>query len=121
MFEQTIVEILAVAIWSCFTAYVTWYFTVARSFAPITTEEARILWKIHRKDHSCNSNEWREIKRGSSIVGFVCTCGYRFVQQRPLVGGSPPIETKPAMPILVHIRPDVLTVTKRTVAANPSD
>ena len=121
MFEIPIIEILAVAIWSCFIAYVTWYFTLARSFAPITTEEARILWKIHRKDFHCNSDEWREIKHGNRIVGFVCTCGYRYVQERPLVAGSPPIETEPAMPILGHIRPDALTVTKRTVATNPSD
>ena len=121
MFQIPVVEILTFVVWSCFIAYIAWYFTVARSLAPITTEEARILWRIHRKDHNCNSEEWRVIKHGNKIVGFICTCGYKYLQRRPIVGGSPPIRTNTTIPCLGHIRTDMQTVTKRTVATNPSE
>jgi hypothetical protein len=65
-------EILMVALWGRLTAYATWYFTSAKHYAPITHTEARILWKIHKRNIRCNARKWQEIKRDGKIIGFEC-------------------------------------------------
>jgi hypothetical protein len=82
-------EILALGLWTFFVAYTTWYFTKAKYTVPISVNEARILWKIHRRDLRCNGRKWREIKSDEKLVGFECECGYRHVQRRPVVASLP--------------------------------
>jgi hypothetical protein len=82
-------EILMWASWIGFTAYSIWYFTKAKHYFPITVNEAKILWKIHKQHIGCVSKKWRVIKRGNNVVGFECECGYRHVQRRPIVSGAP--------------------------------
>ncbi|MEM3578277.1 MAG: hypothetical protein QXX51_07520 [Candidatus Bathyarchaeia archaeon] len=86
-------EIITSTIWACFAAYATWYFTYAKHFAPITYNEARILWKIHKQNTNCNGRRWREIKRKEAIVGFECECGYKHIQRRPIVSELPNTKT----------------------------
>jgi hypothetical protein len=91
-------EIIMVALWVCFAAYMTWYFTSAKNYAPITSKEARILWKIHKHNIRCDARKWREIKRGGKTIGFECECGYKHVQKRPIVATAPPLNVKSQNP-----------------------
>jgi len=84
-----LIEIIAITLWVCFTAYALWYFTLAKHYAPLTPNEARLLWRIHKQTTKCNSKEWREIHRGRKIVGFACGCGYKYMQKRPIVASAP--------------------------------
>jgi hypothetical protein len=82
-------EIVAVGLWGCLTAYGTWYFTSAKNYAPLTVSEARLLWRIHKRNIRCNARKWQRIKRGGKIIGFKCECGYKHVQKRPIVSSAP--------------------------------
>jgi len=86
---KSLIEIIAITLWVCFTAYALWYFTSAKHYAPLTPNEARLLWRIHKQTTKCNSKKWREIHRGRKIVGFACGCGYKYMQKRPIVAGAP--------------------------------
>jgi len=90
------IEILAAIVWASFIGYAIWYFTMAKHYAPLTQEEAMVLWKIHRQNAKCHSTKWRKIKRGGKIVGFECECGYRHIQKRPITTSTPTpkIQTK---------------------------
>jgi hypothetical protein len=89
MLQEFELEILMFTLWSVFVAYITWYLTSAKHFAPITPREGGMLWKIHKSSAHCSGRRWRTIKRGSKIVGFECECGYRHVQRRPIVANMP--------------------------------
>jgi hypothetical protein len=82
-------EIIASAIWLCFGTYFVWYCALAKKYAPITIDDARLLWKIHKQKVHCDSTKWREIRKGKKTIGFKCACGYMHVQNRPLVGSTP--------------------------------
>jgi hypothetical protein len=86
---KSMMEIIMVTLWVCLATYMTWYFTSAKNYAPITSKEARILWKIHKRTILCDARKWREIKRGGKIIGFECECGYKHVQKRPIVANTP--------------------------------
>jgi hypothetical protein len=85
-------EILMPTLWGCFIAYSTWYFTSAKHYAPITLNEAKILWKIHKQSTRCNAEAWREIRSGDEIIGFECECGYKHIQKRPIVANTPVLQ-----------------------------
>jgi len=76
-------------LWACFAVYVIWYFTSAKHYAPITPNEAKILWKIHKQNTQCDAGAWREIRRGGNMVGFECKCGYKHVQKRLITANTP--------------------------------
>jgi len=86
---KNMMEIIMVTLWVCLATYTIWYFTSAKNYAPITSKEARILWKIHKRNILCGARKWREIKRGGRIIGFECECGYKHVQKRPIVANTP--------------------------------
>jgi|YelNatPaOPRAMG01_1025707.scaffolds.fasta_scaffold16266_4 hypothetical protein len=75
-------------------AYLIWIFAIAKQYAPLTLEEAKILWKIHKQAANCPSNSWREIRKGGKMVGFRCECGYRHVQKKPLNASKPSQNSK---------------------------
>jgi hypothetical protein len=93
-------EILMFTVWGCLTTYAIWYFTLAKHYAPITFNEAKILWKIHKQNIRCNARKWRGIKRQGKIIGFECGCGYKHIQKRPLVANSPTPDVKSQNSIL---------------------
>ena len=82
-------EILSSTLWVCFLLYATWYLTSAKDFAPLTREEAELLWKIHKQDMGCKAKRWYEIRHEGELVGFECECGYVHVQKRPIFHRSP--------------------------------
>lgn len=83
------IEIITATAWAAFLGYAVWYFTMAKHYAPLTLEEARVLWKIHKQNARCQSTRWRKIQKSGKIVGFECECGYRHIQKRPIAKSSP--------------------------------
>jgi len=93
-------EILPLAVWTCFAVYTIWYFTAAKHYHPITLSEAKILWKIHKQSARCKAKKWYSIKRDNKLIGFKCECGYKHIQERPLIVKKPSYATKPyTMPL----------------------
>jgi hypothetical protein len=86
---KKMLEIIMGALWICLAAYATWYFISAKNYAPITSKEARILWRIHKRNIQCDAKKWREIRRRGKIIGFECRCGYKHVQKRPILANAP--------------------------------
>jgi len=82
-------KILVPTLWLCFVAYAAWYYTSAKKYAPLTREEVRILWKLHKQDVGCEAKKWQEIRRKDKMVGFECECGYKHVQKRPIAASMP--------------------------------
>ncbi|MCS7115501.1 MAG: hypothetical protein RMJ15_05655 [Nitrososphaerota archaeon] len=78
------IEILATVLWVSFASYAAWYLVKAKDYAPLSHEEARMLWKIHKKDSRCKSTKWRKILFKGKIVGFECGCGHKYIQKRPI-------------------------------------
>ncbi|MGC8895880.1 MAG: hypothetical protein ACP5LB_03800 [Candidatus Bathyarchaeia archaeon] len=93
-------EMFAFASWTTFIVYATWYFTSAKDYAPLTTYEAKILWKIHKQNIGCNGKKWQIIKRGGKIVGFKCECGYKHIQKRPIIASPPELPTSSQFSII---------------------
>jgi hypothetical protein len=81
-------EIIAPTLWATFAAYATWYLTSAKDYAPLTSKEAEMLWKIHRQDANCNAKKWHIIKYKGKIIGFECECGHKNTQKRPIAIGQ---------------------------------
>jgi len=82
-------EVYMTALWGLFTVYLVWYSTSAKHYAPITVNDARILWLIHKTRTQCSAKKWREVKRAKKVVGFECECGYKHIQRRPIVSSDP--------------------------------
>lgn len=77
-------EIIVPVAWAVFLMYTVWYFTSARHYAPLSLQEVKMLWKIHKRNAQCASQRWREIRRRDKIIGFECGCGYKHVQKKPI-------------------------------------
>jgi hypothetical protein len=82
---KNMLEILIPTVWTCFATYAAWYFTSAKHYAPLTLNEARLLWKIHKQHAQCKSRKWREIRNNGKIIGFKCACGHKHIQERLVV------------------------------------
>jgi len=81
--------ILLLTVCAAFAAGLLWWMLAAKRSEPITTDEARMLWKIHRKDAHCSGQRWEPIKRKDDrIEGFFCECGYHYLQKRPVLVGT---------------------------------
>lgn len=80
---------LMLTLWLCFAGYATWYLASANKYAPLTFNEADILWKIHKQSVRCKATKWHEIKRRDKIVGFECECGHRHIQKCPVTVSTP--------------------------------
>ncbi|MEM2994568.1 MAG: hypothetical protein QXI91_00920 [Candidatus Bathyarchaeia archaeon] len=87
MFET--LEILVFTSWTLLISYATWYFTSAKHYAPLTKNEAEILWKIHKQNGNCNGKKWQAITRHGKMIGFKCECGYKHTQKRPIIANTP--------------------------------
>jgi len=82
-------QILTPTIWICFAIYAIWYFTLAKHPHPITTNEAKILWKLHKQTTHCKAKKWWTIKQKNNLIGFKCQCGYQYIQKRPIKAKTP--------------------------------
>lgn len=77
-------EIRAPTMWTCFTVYAARYLMSAKHYAPLTLNEARLLWKIHKQNTRCESRKWNEVRHNGSIIGFKCECGDKYIQKKPV-------------------------------------
>ena len=78
-------EILMPTMWACLVGYISWLVVRARKYEPITIEEARVLWGVHKKKAQCEAKKWRKIMRKNRMIGFECGCGFRHTQKRPIL------------------------------------
>lgn len=101
MFET--LEILVFTSWTFLVSYATWYLTSAKHYAPLTLDEAKILWKIHKQDINCDGKKLHVIKRRGKIIGFQCECGYKHMQKRPIVATTSVPTTNPQTSVLERL------------------
>jgi hypothetical protein len=53
---------------------------------PITIEDAKVMWTLHRQNSNCKCRKWRPLKhKKGKIIGFQCECGYKYKQKKPLI------------------------------------
>ena len=77
------------AIWTIFMGYLLWYMTAVKRSEPMTVDEAKMLWRIHKKATRCSGQKWQPIRRkGDKLNGFQCECGYNYSQKRPMIAGT---------------------------------
>jgi len=77
------------AVWTMFTGYLLWYMIAVKRSEPITSDEAKMLWKIHKKTTRCSGQKWQPLRRkGDKLNGFQCECGYKYAQKRPMIAGT---------------------------------
>ena len=77
------------AVWTIFMGCLLWYMIAVKRSEPITVDEAKMLWKIHKKTTRCGGQKWQPITRkGDKLKGFQCECGYNYSQKRPMLAGS---------------------------------
>ena len=82
--------IMATAIGAALATVLLCVMASAKRGVPITVDEAKVLWKIHKKNSDCNGHKWQPLKRkGDKIKGFQCECGYKYKQIKPIVAGVP--------------------------------
>jgi hypothetical protein len=81
---------VAMGVWVFFAGYLAWYVTLAKCDAPISADEAKVLWEMHKQSSCCGGSRWRSVARKSGkVLGFECECGFRYTQKRLILSGSP--------------------------------
>jgi hypothetical protein len=81
--------IVVTLIWITFACSLLCYVIEVRRNEPITVDEAKILWKMHKKTTRCAGKKWEPLDhRGDKLKGFRCDCGYRYMQKRPILSGT---------------------------------
>ncbi len=81
--------IVVTLVWIAFACSLLCYVIEVRRSEPITVDEAKILWKMHKKTTHCAGKKWEPIAhKGDKLKGFRCDCGYRYTQKKPLVTGT---------------------------------
>ena len=82
---MTLYDLLLPVLWASLALYISWFLTSTKRYAPLTKDEVRALWQIHRKSTQCPARHWKKISHKSKLVGFKCGCGYTHAQKRPIV------------------------------------
>lgn len=66
--------------------------SVAKRSAPVSKDDAEVLWNMHKQNDLCTAHKWKPVKRGRrKIVGFKCECGHTYTHKRPLLSRMPRI------------------------------
>jgi hypothetical protein len=87
--------------WACFAAYALWFFVIAKRNVPMTSDEVRMLWKIHKQTTNCPQKKWQPIaQRNGKITGFKCDCGYIHQQKRHIISDIPRATIDPKLSTL---------------------
>ena len=77
------------AVGTIFMGCLLWFMIAVKRSEPITVDEAKMLWKIHKKTTHCGGKKWQPITRkGDKLKGFQCECGYNYSQERPMLAGT---------------------------------
>jgi len=57
---------------------------------PITPEDAKVIWTLHKKNGACKCRKWNLLKRKKGqVIGFQCECGYKYTQKKPIILRTP--------------------------------
>ena len=60
--------------------------TATKRTIPITVEDAKVMWALHKQNTGCIFKEWTLLTRNKGkMIGFQCECGYRFKQKKPIM------------------------------------
>ena len=87
---KDMLSMLMLTAWSSLAIGAVWCLTSAKRNAPITLNDAKMIWIMHRKSATCTRHKWQPItRREGKIIGFQCECGYKYTQKRPLVSRMP--------------------------------
>ncbi len=82
-------EFLVPTLWVTFGCAIAWYLLSAKNYHVITAHELQMLWKTHKQFNHCAANKFEPIYKGKKLVGYKCQCGYKHLQERPLVNFDP--------------------------------
>ncbi len=81
---------ITLSTWAFFAGYLIWYITSAKRDAPITVNDAKVLWKLHKQSTNCTGHKWRCVTcKNGKVLGFECACGYKYTQKRLLLSSQP--------------------------------
>ena len=66
--------------------------SVIKRSAPVSRDDAEVLWTMHKQNDLCSARRWKPTKRGKDkIIGFKCECGHKYLHKRPLLSRMPRI------------------------------
>jgi len=67
--------------------------SVIKRSAPVSRDDAEVLWTMHKQNDLCSARRWKPMKRGKDkIIGFKCECGHKYLHKRPLLSRMPRIQ-----------------------------
>ena len=53
---------------------------------PITIEDAKVMWTLHKQNSRCKCRKWRLLgRKEDKVIGFQCECGYKYKQKKPII------------------------------------
>ena len=78
-------EYLVPAVWVALGCAVAWFLLSAKRIHEITPREAEILWKTHKQFKHCSAKKFDTIKKRKKTIGYICECGYKHKQERPMI------------------------------------
>ena len=78
-------EFLAPTLWVTFGCTLAWYLLSAKRCQAIDTQELYLLWKTHKQFDQCTANKFEPIMKGKKVVGYICECGHKHLQERPII------------------------------------
>ena len=82
--------LIQIAVWGALSAFGLCLFATVKRKIPITGEEAKLLWKIHKLDKNCSRHRWKTItEKNGKITGFKCECGYKYLQKGHFLSSRP--------------------------------
>jgi len=79
------IEYLVPTMWVALGCAVTWFLLSAKKYRNMSPQEVEMLWKSHKQLMQCTANKFTELKKGKSTIGYVCQCGYKHKQERPII------------------------------------
>lgn len=82
---STIAEYLVPTMWVALGCAVAWFLLSAKQNQKLTVEETEILWKSHKQFNHCSAKAFTEITKGKKIIGYICQCGHKHKQHRPII------------------------------------
>jgi hypothetical protein len=77
--------VLIPAIWLSLGLAIAWFLLSAKRSVPVTKEEAKTLWTIHKQQTQCGAKGWKEVTKRNKIVGFECDCGHIHIQKKHII------------------------------------
>jgi len=82
--------LIYIAVWGALAAFGLGLLAISKRKVPISIEEAKVLWKIHKQDTNCSRHKWKPLAESNGkITGFKCECGYKYAQKGLFLTGRP--------------------------------